>query len=80
MRALGLVAVALLGVLIGINGLYMLLSPSAWFRLPNWLAARGSLTKERYAQGRGAIEVRITGAVMVAAIGWILYDMFASGK
>jgi len=40
MRALGLVAGALLGAFMMVNGLYMLLSPSAWFRLPNWLAAR----------------------------------------
>jgi len=63
-----------------INAVFMLVSPRAWFRLPGWVAARGSLTKERYAARWGAVQIRITGAVMIGTILWVIYDMFLSGK
>jgi len=69
--------VTLLGVLVAINAAYMLVSPKAWFELPRWLTARGSLTKEQCATGSGALSIRITGAVMLAAVLWIIYDMLS---
>lgn len=66
---------AYVGVVMFVNGLFMLTSPKAWFRLPWWIAAHGSLTEEKYGTGWGAIEVRVTGAVMVVAIVWVLYDI-----
>jgi hypothetical protein len=80
MRVLGLVGLALVAGLVVINSACMLVSPKAWFRLPGWLTARGSLTKEQYSTGSGALSIRITGAVMLAAILWILYDMLTAAK
>lgn len=67
--------IILLGLLLTINATFMLVSPRVWFRLPRWLRLQGTLTKHRYATGWGAIQVRLTGAGMLTAIIWILYDM-----
>jgi hypothetical protein len=66
----------LVGVVMAINAAFMFVSPRAWFRLPAWLKAQGSLTEERYATGWGAVNIRLMGAVILAAIAWVLYDMF----
>jgi hypothetical protein len=54
----------------------MLASPRSWFRLPTSLRAQGSLIEDKYANGWGAIQIRMTGALILAAIAWVLYDMF----
>jgi hypothetical protein len=77
LQILGWFIVAVLGVGLLVNALFMFLSPRAWFRLPNWFPARSSsMTEERFRSGRGAIEVRLAGAAMLALIVWVLYDMF----
>ena len=54
-----------------INGVFMLASPAAWSRLPGWLRAQGTLTED----GRWrAVYVRVTGALILAGIGWVLYE------
>jgi hypothetical protein len=58
-----------------LNACYMLFSPKAWFRLSSWLRAEGSLTVEKYLIGWGAVQVRLTGAVILAAICWVFYDL-----
>jgi hypothetical protein len=63
------------GLVLTINALYMLISPRAWFRLPEFLRLNGSLT-EKYAKGLGADQVRLLGAIFLAVIGWALYDSF----
>jgi len=65
-------------LLMAINAAFMLASPRSWFRLPAWLRAQGSLTEDKYATGWGAVQVRVTGAVILASIAWVLYDMFLS--
>jgi len=32
--------------------------------------------EEKYSSGWGAVHVRLTGAVILAAIAWVIYDMF----
>jgi hypothetical protein len=66
------VAVALMAIL---NACYMLFSPKGWFRLSPWLRAEGSLTAQKYSIGWGAVQVRFTGAVILAAICWVFYDL-----
>jgi hypothetical protein len=73
---LGWSMVAIIGAVVFVNALFMLASPTAWFRLPGWIRAQGTLTEEKYATGWGAISVRLTGAVMLAVIAWVLYDLF----
>lgn len=71
---LGWPLLAVTGFLVGANALYMLISPQAWYRLPRWIRAEGSLTKENYSTGWGAVQVRLTGALTLAFIGWVIYD------
>jgi hypothetical protein len=71
-------AVALTFVLFAINTVCMLISPRAWFRLPGWLRAQGTLTPERYADGWGAIQVRITGALLLGLLIWGIFELFHS--
>jgi hypothetical protein len=82
-EGVGLIRTLLLGSLgvilvlgIGINAAYMLISPRAWFRLPSWLRASGPLSEKRYGSGAGAIELRVTGAISLAVIVWVIYDLF----
>jgi hypothetical protein len=74
-QIIGWCCVILVGLILTINAAFMLVSPRAWFRLPDWLRAQGTLTEDRYATGWGAIQLRLTGAGMLAAIAWVLYDM-----
>jgi len=73
MQALGWGIVGLVGAVLAINASFMIVSPKAWFRLPSWILAKGTLTEKRYASGWGAVQVRITGAMMLGAIGFVLY-------
>jgi len=56
------------------NGLVMLVSPRAWFRLPSWLGFQGSLTEAKYGSGWGAIQVRLLGAIFLAVPLGLLYN------
>jgi hypothetical protein len=58
MSVLGWVVVVVLFVWTVINGFYMVVSPRAWFRLRGWLGLHGTLSKEEYAEGWGALQVR----------------------
>ena len=74
LQVVGWCIASVVGVIMLINAFFMLISPSAWFRLPGWIRAQGSLAEEKYASGRGALGVRLTGAVILAGIAWVLYD------
>jgi len=63
-----------LGAGVIINGFYMLVSPRAWYRLPHWFRASGSLSEEKYGGGWGAIQVRLVGATFLAVTSWVLYE------
>lgn len=73
MQILGWLTVAVVGVALVVNGLFMVLSPRAWFRLPSWFPGPGSLTEKRYGSGLGAIQVRMVGALFLGVIVWVLY-------
>jgi uncharacterized membrane protein len=74
LKAIGWCIVAVVGIVMCVNACYMVASPRAWFRLPHWIGAQGSLTETKYATGLGAILVRLTGALLLAVIAWVLYD------
>ena len=64
-----------------INALYMLVSPKAWFALPGWLRLEGVMTMNRYGDRWGTLQIRVLGAVVIAAIGWIAIGLLtAVGK
>lgn len=54
----------------------MLVSPRKWFALPSWLRAQGTRMPARYSHGFRALEIRVLGALAVAAILWIVYRLF----
>src|SRR5438477_5731600 len=73
---LGWGLIVFIGAVVFINALFMLVSPRAWFRLPGWIRAQGSLTEGKYARGWRAIDIRSTGAIMLGFIAWVLYHAF----
>jgi hypothetical protein len=76
LHTFGWIFCGFMGVFMLANALFMLVSPRAWFRLPSWLRAQGSLVEAKYARGGGAIQVRLTGALLLGFIVWVLYEMF----
>jgi len=76
MQLLARIAEGLVGIYLLVNGIFMLVSPSAWFRLPYWLSAIGSLRQEKHASGWGAVKVRMGGASMLVALAWMAYSVF----
>jgi hypothetical protein len=74
-RILGWIAALVLGVVLAVNAAFMLFSPRAWFRLPGWIRAQGSLTESKYATGWGAVELRLGGAAFLAGIAWVVYSL-----
>lgn len=75
LRIVALCVAIVVGLVMTINATFMVASPRSWFRLPGWLRAQGSLIEDKYASGWGAIQIRITGGLILAAIAWVLYDM-----
>jgi len=74
----GRIIAVIFALLMLLNASFMLVSPQAWFALPYWLRANGSLTEEKYATGWGGAQIRIAGGLMVSILGWVIYDMFFS--
>ena len=74
-QIVGLCCAILLVLVLTINAAFMVVSPRAWFHLPGWLRLQGSLTEDKFATGWGAIQVRLTGAITLTGIAWVLYDM-----
>jgi hypothetical protein len=72
---LGWSMVVTVGAVMLVNALLMLASPRAWFRLPSWIRAQGTLTEQKYSTGWRGVTVRLAGGVMLAVIGWVLYDL-----
>lgn len=70
--------IVLVGVVMAVNGACMMVSPRAWFRLPRWIRAQGSITEEQYGSGGWALLLRITGAAILATIAWVIYDSLSS--
>lgn len=62
------------GVLI--NVACMFLSPRVWSRLPSWLRTKAQFAERSDSSGWGAWLGRITGAILLGAMLWILYDAF----
>jgi hypothetical protein len=76
MQLLARIAEGLVGIYLLVNGIFMVVSPRAWFRLPYWLSAIGSLRQEKHASGWGAMKVRAGGAAMLVALAWMAYSVF----
>lgn len=73
----GLCAIAIFTLTLGVNGLYMLVSPRAWYRLPRWFRASAGLSEEKYGHGWGAAQIRVVGAAYLGVIVWMIYYVFS---
>lgn len=74
-QIMGWLAVLVLALVLAVNAAFMLVSPRAWFRLPDWIRMKGSLSESEYTRGWGAVEVRLAGAAFLAGIVWVLYSL-----
>ena len=74
---LGWTVICLFGAFFLGNGLLMAASPRVWFRLPTWIGVHGRFTKEKYSSGPVSIGVRLLGAVFVAVVSWVVYDVLS---
>jgi len=71
-------ALAVTVAILLINAFYMVISPRAWFALPRWLGLQGVLTLDRYGARRGALQVRVLGAIVIATVGWIAIELIST--
>jgi hypothetical protein len=74
MLILGWILLFVLGAILTINAAVMLVSPRTWFKLPTWIRAQGTISERKNSRGFGALELRLLGALMLAAIVWVIYD------
>lgn len=58
-----------------LNGGYMLISPSQWFRLPAWVALRAGLSPNKYSRGFGALQIRFVGAAILTVVIWAILEI-----
>lgn len=75
LKIVGLCIAIVVGLILSINAAFMLASPRNWFRLPGWLRVHGTLVEQKYSSGWGAVQLRLTGGVILIAVAWVLYDM-----
>ena len=76
-HTMGWLAFALFALVFVINAAFMLISPTAYLKLPVWLAPRHRrMTEKGFGSGWGAAFLRLRGAFFLAAISWIVYDAF----
>jgi hypothetical protein len=75
MLIFGRIVAVLVGLILLVNGAFMLVSPRAWFRLPYYLRATGTATEKRFESGLGEVQTRLAGGVMVAGILWVVFDL-----
>jgi hypothetical protein len=73
------VAFAIVATIMLINAFYMLISPKAWFALPQWLRLQGVMTLERYGNRWGALRVRALGAIIIVTAIWITSELLTTG-
>jgi hypothetical protein len=66
------------------SGLFMLISPRAWLRLPSWLnfmprkTSATSRAIEEFTSGSGAMSTRLMGASVVGLIAYMLGSFFSA--
>ncbi len=63
------------GVLALVNGLFMVVSPLAWLRLPRWMGEKPSMTEEEYGHGPRAAFIRVSGAILLLVTVWAVHDL-----
>ena len=72
MKGIGIVVIVLVLGLAFLNALFMLIPPSRWLDLPEWISLRGYFSKEKYSAGWGAVQVRLVGLAIASMIGYMV--------
>ncbi len=76
-QTIGLLVVPLLLGIVLFNGTVMLISPATWFRLPRYIAFRGTLRDYKYlSTPLGRLQIRGLGLVMAVSAGWMIAGFF----
>jgi hypothetical protein len=73
-EVIGVCCAIFVGVMVIVNASVMLWSPKAWFALPSWIRATGTLRRNKYSTGWGALQVRILGAIFLGVLTWMIYE------
>jgi hypothetical protein len=73
-KILGGIFLAAFVVMFVVNGVYMLIFPRAWLRLPAWFPTAGTAFRERYGTEKALLGIRMTGAIFLAGIALVVYD------
>ncbi len=55
------------------NGIFMVVSPRLWFRIPHWARLSGRLSESKFGSGWGAIQIRVLGLSFLAIMIWFLH-------
>ena len=79
-RFVGWCMAAVLVFVLSVNAAFMLASPRRWFRLPRLIRMQGTLLKENYVSGWGAIRIRMMGAVILGGMIWVLCDLLSQER
>jgi hypothetical protein len=75
-KTLGWLLFVALSITLIISSTYMLFVPRAWLRLPDWFPSAGASFRKRYAGEKRLIGIRLSGAVLLAGVAWVVYDYF----
>jgi hypothetical protein len=68
MHVILIICSILFGVFWVANATIMLASPKRWFQLPSpWSGVRGTMTEQKYGNTWGHLQIRILGAIFLAA-------------
>jgi len=78
MKLLGLMFLTIFGLWWVVNASLMLVSPRLWFKLAMWSGTQGVFTEEKHSSGRGAVDVRMLGAIFLGGFVWVVYDAWFS--
>jgi hypothetical protein len=71
------IAVAFM-VLMIVNALVMLVSPTRWFDLPPYVGFHGTLRRSRISTFGGRLEIRALGLILVILLGWMMFGLLKS--
>jgi hypothetical protein len=76
-QTLGIVSAVLLLGAFFTNGLIMLISPAWWFKLPSYVAFRGTLRERDYlGKVSGRLQIRALGLVFVGFSAYVVSGLF----
>ena len=74
---LGVLFILFFFAVFGLNAMFMLISPRAWYRLPRCLGLSNRYTESEYGSGWGAVQTRLLGGCL---LGVVVYFLWVAAK